>query len=146
MFKKGKSYASLFILVFLLALFIVGSFAGCEAASLIPIKNRQAIPSESDLVDAEQTAPAETEPLSEEEPASPKEKVIVDKDRCTVRIIDKTVSIYDTQGRLLKTVEKQSGNNSKQSGMANFTPILMSCCSVEQATGKWTSHKCSRSS
>ena len=50
------------------------------------------------------------------------------------------------QGRLLKTVEKQSRNNSKQSGMANFTPILMSCCSVEQATGKWTSHKCSRSS
>ena len=50
-------------------------------------------------------SPAETEPLSEEEPASPKEKVIVDKDGCTVRIIDKTVSIYDTQGRLLKTVD-----------------------------------------
>ena len=50
------------------------------------------------------------------------------------------------QGRLLKTIEKQSRNNSKQSGMANFTHILMSCCSVEQATGKWTSHKCSRSS
>ena len=50
-------------------------------------------------------SPAETEPLSEEEPASPKEKVIVGKDGCTVRIIDKTVSIYDTQGRLLKTVD-----------------------------------------
>ncbi|MBP5761011.1 MAG: DEAD/DEAH box helicase family protein, partial [Verrucomicrobia bacterium] len=50
-------------------------------------------------------APAETEPLPEEEPASPKEKIVVDKDGCTVRIIDKTVSIYDTQGRLLKTVD-----------------------------------------
>lgn len=50
------------------------------------------------------------------------------------------------QGRLLKTIEKQSRNNGKQSGMANFTPILTSCCSVEQAAGKWTSHKCSRSS
>jgi type I restriction enzyme R subunit len=50
-------------------------------------------------------SPAETEPSSEEGPASPKEKVIVGKDGCTVRIIDKTVSIYDTQGRLLKTVD-----------------------------------------
>jgi len=41
----------------------------------------------------------------EEKPDGPKEKLVVDKDGCTVRIIAKVVSVYDTNGKLLRTTD-----------------------------------------
>ena len=41
-FKRRNSLAGLSIFAFLLMLLVIGSFAGCEAASMIPVKNRQA--------------------------------------------------------------------------------------------------------
>ena len=43
--------------------------------------------------------------LPEEKPDAPKEKVVVDKNGCTVWIIAKVVSIYDTNGKLLSTTD-----------------------------------------
>jgi len=70
-FKKSKTLAGLSIFAFLLALLIIGSFAGCEAASLIPIRSKQPTPSESELFDPEETAPVETEPAEVETTSIP---------------------------------------------------------------------------
>lgn len=63
-FKRRNSLAGLSILTFLLALLVIGSFAGCEAASMIPVKNRQAAPDPDDRIVAEQTTAKETDPPS----------------------------------------------------------------------------------
>ncbi|MBO4796320.1 MAG: restriction endonuclease subunit R, partial [Verrucomicrobia bacterium] len=49
-------------------------------------------------------SPNDPEP-PEEKPDGPKEKLVVDKDGCTVRIIAKVVSVYDTNGKLLRTTD-----------------------------------------
>ena len=59
-FKKRNSLASLSIFAFILALLVIASFSGCEAASLIPVRNKQPIPDQDNLVEPEQTEPQET--------------------------------------------------------------------------------------
>lgn len=49
-----------------------------------------------------QDLPDDGENAGREAPAEPKQKPIVDKDGCKVKIIHKTVSIYDTNGKLLR--------------------------------------------
>lgn len=49
-----------------------------------------------------QDLPDDGENAGREAPAEPKQKPIVDKDGCKVQIIHKTVSIYDTNGKLLR--------------------------------------------
>ena len=61
-FKKGNSLAGLSIFAFILALLVVASFAGCEAASLIPVRNRQNDPDNDDRIVAEQAPSDEDEP------------------------------------------------------------------------------------
>ena len=64
-FKKGNSLARLSIFAFILALLIIGSFAGCEMASLIPIqKNGKSDPG-TPIEPAQTTAPPATEPIPE---------------------------------------------------------------------------------
>ena len=47
--------------------------------------------------------PREVEPSKVEESPVPYSKPIVDKDGCTVRVINKVVSVYDSNGKLLRT-------------------------------------------
>ena len=62
-FKQRNSLAGLSIFAFILALLIVTSFAGCEAASMIPVRNRQPTPDPDDgIVEGQTTAAPETEP------------------------------------------------------------------------------------
>ena len=61
-FKKGNSLAGLSIFAFILALLVIASFAGCEAASLIPVRNRENDPGNDDRIVAEQTRSPETDP------------------------------------------------------------------------------------
>ena len=61
-FKKGNSLAGLSIFAFILALLVIASFAGCEAASLIPVRNRENDPGNDDHLVAEQTRSAEPDP------------------------------------------------------------------------------------
>ena len=65
-FKKRDYLSSLSIFAFILALLCVLSFSGCEAASLIPVRNRQPTPEPDDHVTPEQTEPiGVTEPIPE---------------------------------------------------------------------------------
>ena len=61
-FKKRRSLAGLSIFAIILAILIVGSFAGCEAASLIPVRNKQPTPSPDNVIAGEETAAPSTEP------------------------------------------------------------------------------------
>ena len=69
-FKRGNSLAGLSIFAFLLALLIIVSFAGCEAASLIPVRNKQTpqenqeriVPEATGTEVTENEPPAQTEP------------------------------------------------------------------------------------
>lgn len=61
-FKKGNSLAGLSIIAFLLALLIIASFAGCEAASLIPVHNKGTPADNEERIVPEQTQATETEP------------------------------------------------------------------------------------
>ena len=61
-FKRRNSLAGLSIFAFLLMLLVIGSFAGCEAASMIPVKNRQATPEPDDRIVSEQPTAKETDP------------------------------------------------------------------------------------
>ena len=61
-FKKRNSLAGLSIFAIILAILIVGSFAGCEAASMIPVRNKQPSPAPDDVIAGEETAAPETEP------------------------------------------------------------------------------------
>ena len=74
-FKKRNSLAGLSVFAFLLALLIIASFAGCEAASLIPVRNRQITPEPNDRIAPEQTEAPSTEPpaqtTAEPEPELP---------------------------------------------------------------------------
>ena len=68
-FKKRNALAGLSIFAFLLALLIIGSFVGCEAASLIPLRNKQPTPDQDKDAVAETTAAQTTEePVTTEEP------------------------------------------------------------------------------
>ncbi|MBP5556942.1 MAG: DEAD/DEAH box helicase family protein [Bacteroidales bacterium] len=48
-------------------------------------------------------APREDDITEANEPREPYRKPIVDKDGCTVRVINKVVSVYDSNGKLLRT-------------------------------------------
>ena len=61
-FKKGNPLAGLSIFAFILALLVIASFAGCEAASLIPVRNREIDPDKDDRIVAEQTGSNEDDP------------------------------------------------------------------------------------
>ena len=65
-FKKRNSLASLSIFAFILALLVIASFSGCEAASLIPVRNKQPIPDQDNLVEPEQTEPEAAAPVAQE--------------------------------------------------------------------------------
>ena len=60
-FKKRKSLAGLSIFAFFLALLIIASFAGCEAASMIPVRNKQHTPEPDNRIAGEETAAQTTE-------------------------------------------------------------------------------------
>ena len=75
------------------------------------------------------SSPNDTEPPAEKPSDKAKEKVIVDKDGCMVRIIDKTVSVYDTGGRLLHTTDIIDYTKSN---------ILGSYASLEAFIQKWS--------
>ena len=56
-------------------------------------------PSNPDVPPTDPEAPPDVPPV---DPPTPRYKPIVDKDGCTVEIIQKTVSIYDPHGKLLR--------------------------------------------
>ena len=60
-FKKRNSLAGLSVFAFLLALLFIAAFSGCEAASLIPVRNRQVAQSPDGGIAPERTDPASTE-------------------------------------------------------------------------------------
>ena len=64
-FKKGNSLTRLSIFAFILALLIVGSFAGCEMASLIPIQKQNRSDPGTPVEPAQTTEAEVTEPLPE---------------------------------------------------------------------------------
>ncbi len=68
-------------------------------------------------------------PIIEDPPLEPNQKPIVDKNGCKVKIINKTVSVYDTDGKLLK-----------QENIIDYTKsnILGYYASLEQFIKKWS--------
>lgn len=66
------------------------------------------------------------------EPTEPKKKPIVDKDGCSVEIINKTVSVYDTNGKLLR-----------QENIIDYTKsnILGHFASLEQFIRHWSAEE-----
>ena len=65
-FKKRDYLSFLSIFAFILALLFVLAFSGCEAASLIPVRNKQPTPDQDDLVTPKQTEPTDAaEPIPE---------------------------------------------------------------------------------
>lgn len=80
---------------------------------------------------AEPMEPTEPTPPAEQ-PTEPKQKPIVDKNGCKVQIIHKTVSVYDTNGKLLR-----------QESIVDYTKenILGEYASLDNFIRKWSAQE-----